>query len=90
MVGYFKITYQNLDIRKNLHTEPIPPLTTEAVSLVPSHIAICLIYCESIWFKSHKEKSHMKSYDFMTFSIFGQNTFLEDFIISNKNKKGLD
>ena len=32
---------------------------TEAVSLVPNHIAIWLIYCESIWFKSHKEKSHI-------------------------------
>ena len=29
----------------------------------------------------------MKSYDFMTISIFGQNTFLEDFLISNTNKK---
>ena len=35
----------------------------EAVSLVPSHIAIWLIYCESIWFKSHKEKwSHMMDF----------------------------
>ena len=63
---------------------------SEAVSLVPSHIAIWLIYCENIWFKSHKEKGHMKSYDFMTFSIFGQNTFLDDFLIRNTNKKGLD
>ena len=31
-----------------------------------------------------------KSYDFMTISIFGQNTFLEDFLISNTNKKGFD
>ena len=53
----------------------------EAVSLVPSHIAIWLIYYESIWFQSHKEKSHMKSYNVMTWSIFGR-TGAEDRIES--------
>jgi len=55
--------------------------TAEAVSLVPNHIAIWLIYCESIWFKSHKEKSHMKSYNVMTWSIF-ERTSAEDLIES--------